>query len=53
MNENDKLIPAKTGNGNIDIWGYIQRNLSVDNWPPKNKDMLWWLDNWIIRWLKD
>ena len=53
MNENDKLIPAKTGNGNIDIWGYIQRNLSVDHWPPKNKDMLWWLDNRIIRWLKD
>ena len=55
MNGNDKywLIPANTGNGIIDMWGYIQRSLSVDHWPPKSKDILWWLKNWIIKWLTD
>ena len=34
-----KLIPAQTGNGTMKMYTNCRINLSVDNWPPKRKDI--------------
>ena len=42
-----KIIPAKTGIGTMKMYTSCRINLSVDNWPPKRKDMQLLIKYWI------